>query len=65
MWSKIWYVIPKYICWEVWLARNEAIFNNILQTPNVVAIKAKALLLENYKNWPHKIDNALLLEEIN
>jgi len=63
--AKIWYAIPKYICWEVWLARNEAIFNSILQTPNVVAAKAKAPLLETYKNLPHKQDNVLLPEEIN
>jgi hypothetical protein len=45
-WAKIWYAIPKYICWEVWLARNEATFKNSLRTPIVVAAKAKALLLE-------------------
>jgi hypothetical protein len=64
MWAKIWYAIPKFICWEVWLARNEATFKNILRTPTVVAAKAKALLLETLENRPHKPDNALLPEEI-
>jgi hypothetical protein len=45
-WAKIWYVASKYICWEVWLASNEATFKNSLCTPIVVAAKAKALLLE-------------------
>lgn len=29
-WTKIWNEIPKYICWGIWLARNEVIFNNRL-----------------------------------
>jgi hypothetical protein len=64
MWAKIWYAIPKYICWEVWLARNEATFNNCLRPPTVVAAKAKALLLETLENRPHKTDSVLLPEEI-
>jgi hypothetical protein len=60
MWAKIWYAIPKYICWEVWLARNEATFNNCLRPPTVVAAKAKALLLETLENRRHKTNSVLL-----
>jgi len=46
------------------LARNEAIFNNRLQSTNTVTAKAKALLLETFENRPHKSDNSPLLEEL-
>lgn len=64
-WTKIWNAIPKYICWGIWLARNEAIFNNRLQSTNTVTAKAKALLLETFENIPHKSDKSLLPEELN
>lgn len=63
-WTKIWNAIPKYICWGIWLARNEAIFNNKRQSTNIVAAKAKALMLENFENRPHKLDNSLLPAEL-
>lgn len=64
-WTKIWNAIPKYICWGIWLARNEAISNKILQSTNSVTAKAEDLLLETFENRPHKPDNSLLPEELN
>eukprot|EP00253_Pinus_taeda_P027254 PITA_27254 len=26
-WNRIWSAIPKYVCWQIWLARNQQIFN--------------------------------------
>ena len=46
------------------MTRNEAIFNNRLQSTNLVTAKAKALLLETFENRPHKSDNSLLPEEL-
>ena len=45
-WRKIWQAISKILWWKIWLARNDSIFNNKFIKPKIVAIKAKALLLE-------------------
>ena len=45
-WRKIWQAIPKFLWWKNWLARNDSIFNSKVIKPEIVAIKAKALLLE-------------------
>ena len=45
-WRKIWQAIPKFLWWKIWLARNDLIFNSKVTEPELVAIKAKALLLE-------------------
>ena len=45
-WRKIWQAIPKFLWWKIWLARNESIFNSKVIKLEIVAIKAKALLLE-------------------
>lgn len=45
-WKKIWTAIPKFVCWQIWLARNDQIFNKNRITPLQSAAKAKALLLE-------------------
>eukprot|EP00253_Pinus_taeda_P003797 PITA_03797 len=28
IWQKVWIAAPKYVCWNLWLAQNEIIFNN-------------------------------------
>jgi hypothetical protein len=53
------------VCWKLWLARNEQIFNNIAWTPNMVAVKAKGLLLETLRSQAHKTDISLQQEEKN
>jgi hypothetical protein len=45
-WTKIWTAIPKYVCWQIWLARNQKIFKEEKQSPLQVAAKAKSFLLE-------------------
>ena len=62
-WPKIWQVLPKYVCWKIWLARNTQIFNNIKLTPSIVATKAKALLHAAVVNHRSFTDNSLLPEE--
>lgn len=46
IWKKIWSAIPKYVCWQLWLARNQQIFIETKHTPLQVAAKAKSFLLE-------------------
>ena len=45
-WRKVWIALPKFVCWQLWLARNQQIFKEIQQTPIQVAAKAKSLLME-------------------
>ena len=45
-WKQIWQAIPKKIWWKIWLTRNDLIFNNKSMKPELVAIKAKAMLSE-------------------
>jgi hypothetical protein len=59
LWARIWISIPKYVCWKLWLARNEQIFNNIAWTPSMVAVKEKGLLLETLRSQAHKTDISL------
>ena len=50
-WRKIWQAIPKFLWWKIWLARNDSIFNSKVTKSKIVAIKAKALLLELVGNF--------------
>eukprot|EP00253_Pinus_taeda_P005985 PITA_05985 len=45
-WYKIWIAAPKYLCWKLWLARNEIIFNQNEIAAEKVAKQAKKLLLK-------------------
>ena len=45
-WRRIWIALPKYVCWQIWLARNQKIFTELHYTPLQVAAKAKSFLLE-------------------
>jgi ribonuclease HI len=62
---RIWQAIPKFLCWKICLARNEQIFNNILYSPLMVAIKEKTLLLETMTYHALKNEISLLPEEKN
>eukprot|EP00253_Pinus_taeda_P013603 PITA_13603 len=46
LWTRIWATIPKYVCWQIWLARNQQIFKEVRHTPLQIAAKAKAFLME-------------------
>ena len=45
-WRKIWQAIPKFFWWKIWLAINDLNFNIKAMKPELVAIKAKAMILE-------------------
>jgi ribonuclease HI/exonuclease III len=62
-WSKIWTAIPKYVCWQIWLARNQQIFKEMRHSPMQVAAKAKSFLLEAAQQQYFKEDTSLLPEE--
>jgi len=46
LWHKVWIAAPKYVCWKLWLSRNEIVFNQKEMTAENVAEKAKKLLIE-------------------
>jgi hypothetical protein len=44
--KRLWRSLPKYICWQIWLARNKQIFQGKSSHPQSVVGKAKMLLSE-------------------
>eukprot|EP00253_Pinus_taeda_P023772 PITA_23772 len=62
LWSKVWTAAPKYVCWKLWLSRNEIIFNQTEISAEKVAEKAKNLLLETLRQSSVR-DNSLRDEE--
>ena len=62
-WSGIWEAIPKYMCWSIWLARNDNIFNNVQQQPLKVVAKAKAFLIETAGVHSFKKGHSFLPDE--
>eukprot|EP00253_Pinus_taeda_P028787 PITA_28787 len=62
LWSKVWIAAPKYVCWKLWLSRNETIFNQTETPAEKVAEKAKNLLLETLRQSSAR-DNTLRDEE--
>jgi hypothetical protein len=64
-WKRIWQAIPKYICWKLWLARNDQIFNNTLPSPPSVVVKEKSLLLETVANYSFKNEKLSFLQKRN
>ena len=51
--------LPKYLCWKVWLARSQLIFNSKKQTPHQVALQARILLVEAL-NAKHIMEESVL-----
>jgi exonuclease III len=62
-WTKIWTAMPKYVCWQLWLTRNQMIFKEERHSPLQVAAKAKSFLLEAAQQQYAKEDPLLLPEE--
>eukprot|EP00253_Pinus_taeda_P015605 PITA_15605 len=62
-WRKVSNAIPKFVCWQIWLTRNDLIFNEKLQAPFSTAVKAKSLLLEAAQQQYFSEDSLLLSEE--
>ena len=60
-WKKIWMALPKYICWKIWIARNQCIFQDIKPTTIQTTGKAKGLLLEAVSfsglNWEKGLED--------
>eukprot|EP00253_Pinus_taeda_P004415 PITA_04415 len=63
LWNRIWSAIPKYICWQIWLARNHQIFNEVRHSSLQIAAKAKAFLIETAQHQYLKEDSLLLPQE--
>ena len=47
----VWMWTPKFLCWKIWLERNNRIFKEEGRLPSQVAIKAKAMLSEVAVNF--------------
>eukprot|EP00253_Pinus_taeda_P027195 PITA_27195 len=56
IWYKIWNALPKYVCWKIWLARNQKVFTDHHLSPLQVAAKARALLIESVQHQYVKED---------
>eukprot|EP00253_Pinus_taeda_P035869 PITA_35869 len=59
----IWIAAPKYLCWKLWLAGNEIIFNQNEIAAEKEAKHAKKLLLETLNYSSVKDDNSLRTKE--
>eukprot|EP00253_Pinus_taeda_P028283 PITA_28283 len=62
-WRRIWIALPKFVCWKLWLTRNQQIFKETQYSPHQVAAKAKALPLEASPQQYIKQDPLLRPEE--
>lgn len=58
----MWIAAPKYVCWKLWLSRNETVFNQKEITVETVAEQAKKLLMETLRQSNVK-DSSLRNEE--
>ena len=47
-----WLTLPKFICWKLWLKRNNRIFRGTCSSPIQVVIKIKALLGDFIRSRP-------------
>eukprot|EP00253_Pinus_taeda_P028484 PITA_28484 len=62
LWHKVWIATPKYVCWKLWLSRNETVFNQKEINAETVAEQAKNLLIETLRQSNVK-DSSLRNEE--
>jgi hypothetical protein len=44
--KRIWFSLPKYICWKIWIARNKSIFQGENYNPDIVADMVFSLLIQ-------------------
>jgi hypothetical protein len=49
-----WLILPKFICWKLWLERNNRIFRGIFSSPPQVEVKIKALMGDFLRSQPAK-----------
>ena len=52
--------IPKFLCWKIWLERNNRLFKETSRLPPQVAIKAKIMLSEALNSKPETSNTATL-----
>jgi ribonuclease HI len=57
--NKLWIAMPKYICWEIWLARNKKIFQEETISPRQCAVKAISLCAEYMQHRALQQDQGL------
>ena len=46
--SRLWASIPKNLCWQLWLARNRAIFKEKKEIPTNIAAKTIGMIVEKF-----------------
>jgi len=62
----IWMWIPKFVCWKLWLERNNRIFKEEKRLPQQVAIKIQVMISEAINARPSVQNSALTtIEEDN
>ena len=59
----IWMWIPKFLCWKIWLERNNRVFKETSRLPLQVAVQAKILLSEALNCKPGISNKATLSAE--
>jgi len=50
-----WLILPKFICWKLWLERNNRIFRGVCSSPSQVEVKIKALMGDYLCSQPVKL----------
>jgi ribonuclease HI len=55
--KRIWRAMPKFICWQIWLTRNNFFFQGTVSPPQTVAAKEKLLLSESMNSKSLKIED--------
>ena len=59
----IWMWIPKFLCWKIWLERNNRVFKETSRLPLQVAVQAKIMLSEALNCKPGISNKATLSAE--
>ena len=59
----MWMWIPKFVCWKIWLERNNRVFKETSKLPIQVAIKAKIMLAEALNSKPDLSNTATISAE--
>ena len=58
-----WMWIPKFLCWKIWLERNNRVFKEISRLPPQVAVKAKIMLSGTLNSKPEISNTSTLSAE--
>jgi hypothetical protein len=55
--KQVWWVLAKFLCWQIWKTRNRKNFQGKITPPQTVAAKEKLLLSEAICSRPMKIED--------